>query len=113
MLDILDIAREKGIEEGKFLGIEEGKFLGIEEGKFLGIEEGKNIGKKLGMLETSQEMIVDALYERFNYTSAHILEQIRAIQNRDILKIVFRQVFRCNDVQEFEETLNHITAQNN
>ena len=112
MLDILEIAREKGIEEGKFLGIEEGKFLGIEEGKFLGIEKGKVIGlekgKNLGMLENSQEMIVDALFERFNYTPGHILQQIRAIQDRDILKILFRQIFRCNDIKEFEEALNHM-----
>ncbi|MBT3388724.1 MAG: hypothetical protein HN417_12385, partial [Desulfobacula sp.] len=118
MLDILEIAREKGIEEGKFLGIEEGKFLGIEEGKFLGIEEGKligleegkNIGKNLGMLENSQEMLVDALFERFNHTPGHILQQIRTIQNRDILKIIFRKIFRCTDIKEFEETLNQIMS---
>jgi hypothetical protein len=104
MLDIIEIAREKGIEEGKFLGIEEGKFLGIEEGKFLGIEEGKHLGK----LENSQEMIVEALFERFNYTPGHILQQIRAIQDRDILKIIFRQIFRCHDIKEFEEALNQI-----
>jgi hypothetical protein len=62
------------------------------------------------MLENSQEMVVDALFERFNYTPGHILQQIRTIQNRDILKIIFRQIFRCNNIKEFEETLNQIMA---
>jgi hypothetical protein len=108
MLDILEIAQEKGFEKGIEKGIEKGfeKGIekGIEKGKFLGLEEGKN----LGMLESLQEIIVDALFERFNYTPWHILQQIRAIQNRDILKIIFRQIFRCHDIKEFEEALNQI-----
>ncbi|MCP4937257.1 MAG: hypothetical protein GY927_24380, partial [bacterium] len=59
MLDILEIARKKGIEEGiqegKTLGLQEGKTLGLQEGKTLGLQEGKTLGlqegKTLGLQE--------------------------------------------------------------
>jgi len=88
MLDILEIAQEKGFEQG--------------------IEQGISRGKTLGMLESLQEIIVEALFERFKHIPGHILQQIRAIQSHDILKIIFRQIFRCNDIQDFEKTLSQI-----
>ena len=96
MLDILEIAQEKGFEEGKLFGLEQGKVLGLKE------------GKNLGMLKKSQKMIVDALIEKFDHTPGHIVQQIKAIQDDDILTIVFRQIFRCNDIKEFEAALNQI-----
>ena len=91
MLDILEIAQEKGFEQGKVLGLEQ--------------------GKNLGMLKKSQKMIFDALWEKFNSTPEFIVQQIRrirTIQDDDILSIVFRQILRCNDIKEFEQALNEI-----
>jgi hypothetical protein len=138
MLDILEIAEEKGFEKGKFLGLQEGKdiglqegkFLGLKEGKFLGLQEGKDIGlqegkflglkegkflglqegKNLGMLETTHDMLVDALLERFEHTPVHILKQIRTIQNLNTLRLIFRQIIRCNDIKDFEAILNQIIS---
>jgi len=86
MLDILEIAREKGMEEGEARGIDKGKTIGI--------------------LETVREMITDALIERFRLIPPHISERIRNTENRDVLKGLFRQVFRCGSLQEFEKILN-------
>ena len=113
MLDILEIAHEKGksagIEEGKSLGIEEGKSLGIEEGKSLGIEEGKSLGikegKSLGILEATREMLFDALAEKFDVVPKGVLEKIRSIEDVDILKVLFKKVFKYDDIEQFEGLL--------
>ncbi len=98
MLDILEVAKEEGLKEGKNLGLKEGKNLGLKE------------GKNLGMLEAAREMVVDALIEKFAVAPAHISQQIRAIQNSDALKALFRQIFRCDDIRDFEAILNRITS---
>ena len=105
MLDILEVAREKGIEEGKTLGLQEGKTLGMQEGKTLGVQEGKT----LGVLEASREMVVEALIERFSIVSSPVSERIRSLQNPDVLKSLFHQVFRCQSLQEFEAILQQVT----
>jgi len=96
MLDILEIAEEKGMEKGKILGIQEGKYLGIQEGKMLGI------------LEDRREMVMDALIERFGIAPVHISERIRAVNNTDALKGLFRQVLKCQNIGEFEAVLNRV-----
>jgi len=48
MLDIIEIAREKGMEEGKEIGLQEGKAMGVQEGKALGVQEGKASGRAGG-----------------------------------------------------------------
>jgi len=92
MLDIFDIAIEEGIEKGKTLGIKEGKTLGIREG---------------GM-ETAREMILETLIQRFSIVSAQISEQVREIQNQDILKQLHRQAIGCKDLQKFESVLKQV-----
>lgn len=88
MLDVLEVAREKGREEGR------------EEGISLGIQEGK--------VENAREMIMDALMEKYDFIPPRISDRIRNIQNQDTLKSLFRQVFRCNDLQAFEKVLNQL-----
>lgn len=101
MLDVLDVAREKGMEEGKSLGIKEGKSLGIKEGRNLGLREGKT--------ENAREMLLEALFEKFNSTpSTRIMERIKQIQDPDTLKFLFRQVFRCENMEGFEVVLSRL-----
>ena len=98
MLDVLEIATEKGIEQGKLLGLEQGKLLGLEQ------------GKNLGMLENAREMVIDNLLEKFSYPATHILQQIRAIQNIDTLRILSRQILKCNDIKDFEAVMKRIVS---
>ena len=100
MLDILEIAKEEGMKEGMEKGLQEGKTLGLQEGKMLGRQEG-------GM-ETTRTLLLEALIERFNVISARIAEQIRTLQNPDVLKGLFRQALKCHSLQEFEATLQQI-----
>ena len=55
MLDILEIAREKGLEEGKAQGIEEGS------------------------IQTAREMLLDALIEKFGVVPSRVLDKIKKI----------------------------------
>lgn len=82
MLEILEIAREEGLKEGK----------------------------DLGLLEGAREMVLDALIEKFTVAPAHVSQRIRSIQDSDALRALFRQIFRCKDIGDFEAILNRITA---
>ena len=84
MLDIFDIAIEEGIQKGKTLGIKEG-----------------------GM-ETAREMVLETLIQRFNIVSTYISEQVRKIQNQDILKGLHRQAVICKDLHKFESVLKQV-----
>jgi hypothetical protein len=117
MLDVLEVAREKGLEEGKVLGVQEGKLLGVQEGKALGVQEGKALGvqegkalgvqegKGIGMLEATRNLLLDALVEKFGVMPSRISSKIRAMPNQDALEALFRQVFRCAELAEFEAIL--------
>ena len=75
MPDIIEIAREKGLEEGR------------------------KEGKKQGM----QDMLIEALIEKFDVVPSRLSEKIREIDNGDVLRWLFRQVFKCGNLDRFEE----------
>lgn len=93
MLDIIEMAREKGLKEGKDIGMEEGKDIGLKEGKDIGLKEGKE--------ESVKEMVVEALIERFELVPARMSEQIRGVQSPDVLRGLFRKAVRCGSLEEF------------
>ncbi|MEZ4528784.1 MAG: hypothetical protein R2941_22965 [Desulfobacterales bacterium] len=92
MLDILEIAREKGIREGREIGLREGKTQGVQEGKAQGV----------------QETLMTFLAERFESFPAYIMEQIRAIGNPDVLGILFRKAMKCQNIKEFESVMRQM-----
>jgi len=80
MLDIFEIAKKEGVKEGRYLE----------------------------KLETTREMLVETLIGRFNIISSAVSEQIRALQNPDVLKALFHQAIRCRNLQEFESVLKQV-----
>lgn len=108
MLDIIEVAEEKGFERGEVVGlqkgIQEGKTLGIQEGKTLGIQEGELLGLQKGL----QEMIVDTLMETVKIVPAPLAEQIRTITSIDVLKGLHRQAIKCTDLKAFEALLQQV-----
>jgi hypothetical protein len=53
-------------------------------------------------------MLTEALMEKFRLIPQHVSDRIHSIQSRDTLKGLFRQVFRCTDLEEFEELLKRV-----
>jgi predicted transposase YdaD len=96
MLDILEVAREKGIEEGKLQGLQEGKLQGLQEGKLQGLQEGM------------VEMVIEVIVERFGIIPIRLSEQIRSIHNHDALKGLFHQSLQCQSLQDFEKSLQQV-----
>ena len=72
------------------------------------LEEGKDLGVKEGKIEAAREMLIDALFEKFNEMPSRVSERIRTIQNHDALRFLFRQVFRCDDMEAFEAVLSRL-----
>lgn len=81
MLDILDIAKEKGMEEG------------IAK------------GETLGALKTTRKMLLEAAGERYGVIPPRVSKRIRQIDELETLNSLFRQAFRCEDLAAFEEML--------
>ncbi len=106
MLDIIEIAREKGIAEG----ITKGKILGISEGKILGISEGKILGISEGIILSLRETIMDLLMGKFDYVPRHIREEIEKNRSIPDLKALLRQAHLCADMEAFEALLKRIQA---
>jgi hypothetical protein len=76
MLDILEIAREKGFEEGRSEGV--------------------------------KDMLMDALKEKFGLVPPYLSEKIGKIDDQAALKSLFKQVFKCSDLEEFEEVFKRL-----
>ncbi len=110
MLEILEIARKKGIEEGlqegKTLGLQEGKTLGLQEGKTLGLQEGKT----LGQVDMARDMLMEALIERFGLIPAHLSKQIRPLDDVNVIKGLFHQALTCSSLTAFEMVVKQATA---
>ena len=64
------------------------------------------IGHQKGLLEEAQEMVIEALNERFGIVANDMIQQIRSISLRDHLKPLHRQAIRCPDIDSFKEMLS-------
>ena len=89
MLDILEIAREKGIEEGETIGMAK--------------------GETIGMAKASRDMLLDLLFEKFSVVPAHVSSRIRKMAYLDGLKALFRQALKCPDMETFEAILERMS----
>ncbi|QTA81264.1 Uncharacterized protein dnl_35950 [Desulfonema limicola] len=98
MLDIIEIAREKGMEEGLEKGLEKGKILGLQE------------GKTLGTIETARELLIDVLFEKFSNIPQGLSEQIKNIRNPETLKRFLRHAVKCSTIQEVETTAARLSV---
>ncbi len=84
MLDIMELAHEKGKEEG--------------------LKEGREL-----MLKNSREMVIDIIYEKFGTVPFDIMEKINSIVHLEVLKILHRQVLKCGDIEQFNEIFEKST----
>jgi len=81
MLDILEIARNDGLQQGVQQGLQQ------------------------GMLLYAREMVLDVIGEKIGVVPPYIAEKINAINTRETLKSLHLQALKCNDIKSFEESL--------
>ncbi|GAB6161192.1 Rpn family recombination-promoting nuclease/putative transposase [Desulfothermus naphthae] len=79
----------------------------IEQGRIEGRIEGQKEGRMEGMI-LAQEMVIDALIERFGLLDPKLSVKISGIANRDILKTLHKLAIRVRSIQEFEEKLKQL-----
>ena len=70
--------------------------------------EGRMEGREEGMILDAQEMVMEALMERFGLPDPELSVKIRAVVNRDLLKSLLKLAIRVNSEEEFKEQINKI-----
>ncbi len=86
MLDIIELAKEKGMEKG--------------------IEKGIEKGMQKGRLESAQEIVLDMIFDLFGNLPLEIIEKVKSISHFEVLKVIHRQALKCKDIEQFKEILN-------
>ncbi len=81
MLDIIELAEEKG--EAK----------GLQKGR-----------------ESAQEMVLDTIYDLFGNLPIEMIEKVKSITHIELLKRIHRQALKCKDIEQFKEILNQSIA---
>jgi len=98
MLDIIELAEEKGMEKG------------MEKGRKKGREEGREEGLQKGRQESAQEMVLDTIFDVFGNLPVEMIEKVKSITHFDILKMIHRQALKCKDIEQFRDILNQSTT---
>ncbi len=76
----------------------------IEQGRM----EGRLEGRMEGMILEAQEMVLEALIERFGLIKPDLSVKIKGIVNRELLKSLLKLAIRVNSLSEFEEKLKQV-----
>ena len=63
---------------------------------------GKEIYEE-GLLKDAREMVIEVLEERFGIVSGEIMESVRSIGRREVLKELLRRAIRSERVEDFKE----------
>ena len=77
----------------------------MEQGK----NEGRTEGIVLGKLENSREMLLEAISEKFGTISADLVRRINSVESHETLKMLFKQTFRVESLEEFKEQVHRAT----
>ena len=88
--------------------IEEGLQKGIKKGKILGLKEGVKKGIKAGKIQEARENVLEAVASRFGTAPDDIVNEINAVNNRALLKLLLRQAIVCTDINVFWKTLREL-----
>jgi len=72
------------------------------------MEKGRMEGRMEGMILDAQEMVMEALTERFGSLNPELSVKIKTIVNRDLLKKLHKMAIRVNSLEEFEEQLKKL-----
>ncbi len=68
--------------------------------------EGIEKGIEKGLILDAQELVIEALEERFGFVSEALKEKIKSMQSRDVLKRLHRLAIRVDSIEEFQEKMD-------
>ena len=85
MLDIIELAREKGEQ------------IGLKKGEEVGLKKGR---------ESAQEMVLDTIFALFGNLPIDMIEKVKSIYHLEILKLIHRQAMKCKNIEQFKDILN-------
>ena len=88
------------------IGIAKGMEKGREEGIEQGLQQGLQQGAQQGARQEGQQMVLDALEERFGELPETVSDAIRQIQDQEQLRLLLRQAIRSTSLEEFQSSLN-------
>ena len=86
-----------------------------ERGKYMGTiaemleRRGEQRGEQRGKLENAQEMLLEAMSERYGIVNPVLVNQIKNVQSLDILKMLFKQCLRVSSLEEFKDQVQRAT----
>ncbi len=63
-------------------------------------------GIEKGLILDAQELVIEALEERFGFVSEALKEKIKSMQSRDVLKRLHRLAIRVDSIEEFQEKMD-------
>ena len=78
---------------------------GYEEGKEYGFQQGVQQGLQQGILLEAQDMLLEAIEERFEIVPQSITQKIQQINSKKILESLFRIALRVHSLEEFDAKL--------
>ncbi len=97
----LDLSKSVAVRQMREMALAKGRTQGRTEGR----AEGRAEGHAEGLLEEAQEMVLEALDERFGPVPKRLSDQLRQIQQREVLKTLHRQALRCQTLSQFKREL--------
>jgi len=62
-------------------------------------------GEQSGMLRDARELVMDVLEVKFGAVSEDILDKVQKIQEREVLRGLFKQAIRVSSLEEFTKSL--------
>ena len=71
-------------------------------------EEGLREGIQQGMLEEAREMVLEALSVKFGVLPIDLIEEIKGIQLREVLKQLLRAAMTVESLDQFREQLGRV-----
>jgi predicted transposase/invertase (TIGR01784 family) len=77
----------------------------IQQGIQQGFQQGIQQGIQQGLLLDAQEMLLEALEERFEIVPNSIAKKIKQIDSREVIKSLFKVAMRTSSLEEFEAKL--------
>jgi predicted transposase/invertase (TIGR01784 family) len=72
-------------------------------------EEYEQRGEQRGELKKSREMLLEAISEKFGTISADLVRRINSVESHETLKMLFKQTFRVDSLEEFKEQVHRAT----